>query len=398
MRSALVVLAILMLGASVAFSSPEIGQTEFGGDFWFRYHRDQTDEATQQSTFSVERGYFGVGHAWSPQVNGQMTINFFSSSDGFDYTGWDFELRDAYLNLHYFIPGGKIRVGLQKNYFGTVHDWKYMTLRRSLADAVGVVKERDYGIAFLGMIPNGLGEWTIGVMNGEGFSSGLSPAYADKQPGVMANLRIMPMMETMINLSFLRDKRYVYPWLTTTYDNSIGYEDRTAFSFTGKVGRGPFSLMGEYLQYDYPIPDPDNPDNEAVNVTGTGFMIFPTFRLTPKLDLVGRYDSWDPDTDSDDGIWQAPYAGTLSSGFESVPQPWWLPTDYDQRYYFVKHSVYVVGFNYNITDRMEGEPGVLLQFNWQRIDPGEDIVNMEPLDQIDSFMVQVRWGWGGLDF
>ena len=202
----------------------------------------------------------------------------------------------------------------------------------------------------------------------------------------MANVRFTPVMQSVVGLSFLRDKRWVYGWDDTNYYNRLGYADVTAASALIRWGSGPFSVMGEYLYYDYPIPDRDDP-TEVMNVTGSGFSVFPMMR---------RYDLWDPDTDSDQSIW-SPSTGLLASGSTWVPHPWWVPSDYTASYYYVKHAVYVAGFNYNITERMKGAPGVIFQFNWQRMDPQEDLGETE-LDPVDSFIFQVRWGWGGLNF
>ena len=96
------------------------------------------------------------------------------------------------------------------------------------------------------------------------------------------------MRETVVGLSVLKDKRYVHPWDQSVFsrENSIAYEDRTAFSVMGRVGTGPFSLLGEYLYYDYPIPDRDDPANCSVNVKGTGFSVFPMLRVTEQFDIV----------------------------------------------------------------------------------------------------------------
>jgi hypothetical protein len=396
MKTGLLVVAVLVISCSTGLAAPQVGGTEFGGDFWFRYQMDRANETTGRSAFNVERGYLGLGYAWSDDVSGQMTLNVFTSPAGTVPSGWQFELRDAYVNIGSLMPWGKVRVGLQKDYFGTVYDWKYLTVRPSLADAEGVVAERDYGIAFMGPFGQGLGEWTLASMNGEGFDSGLNPPWADRQPDVMANVRFVPVMQTVVGLSFLADKRWVYGWDDVTYETRLAYRDRRAFSALAKVENGPLSLMGEYLYYDYPIPDRDNP-TQAVNVTGAGFSIFPVVRLSEKAQLVGRYDSWDPDTDSDKSIWMPSSPDLLASSLESTPTPWWLPAEYEASYYYVKHDVYVVGLNYNITERMKGAPGVIFQFNWQRMDPQEKIGEVE-LDPIDSFVLQVRWGWGGLNF
>ena len=420
MRQAIFVLAVSVVFVSTCFSAPETGSTQVGGDFWFRYHMDRTDESTQRSGFNVERGYIGLGYTWTPRVSGQMTVNVFSSRWGDGMTGWNVEMRDAYLNLAYIVPYGKIRVGLQKNYFGTVHDWKYLTIRQSLASAVGVVEERDYGIAFLGTIPDGMGEWSVGIMNGEGFSSDLNQGYYDRQPAVMATVRLMPLTETVIGFSALSDRRYVYEWYDTEFsrENRIGYSDRTAVSAMCRVAHGPFSLLGEYLYYDYPIPSRDDTaEQRTMSVKGTGFSVFPMVRLTEKLDVVGRYDMWDPDKDTDQSIgllqtWNVPAVPdeTPAYSYDQNPATWWFPGDYSSEYYNVSHNVYTVGFNYNLTDRMEGDPGVIVQVNWQRMDPQEDLEwyivqedetidkTAKVLDPVDSFIVQLRWGWGGLDF
>jgi hypothetical protein len=248
----------------------------------------------------------------------------------------------------------------------------------------------------MGPFGQGMGEWTLAFMNGEGFGSGLSPAWADKQPNVMANVRFTPFMQSVFGVSFLKDKRWVYDWDDITYQNRLDYADETAVSVVAKVGSGPFSLMGEYLYYDYPIPDREDPA-EVVNVTGSGFSVFPMMRLSEKFEIVGRYDLWDPDTDSDEAIWMPTSTGMLTSSTGWAPSPWWVPSDYDASYYYVKHNVYVFGFNYNITERMKGAPGVIFQFNWQRMDPQEEVGGVE-LDPVDSFIFQVRWGWGGLNF
>ena len=420
MKGAVLVLAVSVVLASTCFSAPETGRTEVGGNFWFRYHMDRIDESTQRSGFNVERGYIGLGHTWTPRVSGQMTVNVFSSRWGDGMAGWSVEMRDAYLNLAYLVPHGKIRVGLQKNYFGTVHDWKYLTVRQSLASAVGVVEERDYGIAFLGTVPEGMGEWSVGIMNGEGFSSDFNQGYADRQPALMATVRLMPLREMVVGLSALKDKRYVYEWYETEFspENRIGYGDRTAISAMGRLTHGPFSLLGEYLYYDYPIPNRDaTAEERSINVKGTGFSVFPMVRLTEKFEVVGRYDMWDPDKDTDQSIgllqtWYEPADGDIAAcTWDQNPTTWWFPGDYSSEYYNVSHNVYTVGFNYNLTDRMEGDPGVIVQVNWQRMDPQEDLEwyveqdddttiekTAKALDPVDSFIVQLRWGWGGLDF
>ena len=392
-----VVVAVLaaFLCFSTALASPEVGKTAWGGDFWFGYQMDRVDESTQQSAFGVHRGYIGLSYGWSPEVSGQMTINVFSSPRTL---GWTFELVDAYVDWMRFVPNGKMRIGLQKNYFASVYDWKDLTVRPSFAEAVGIVEERDYGIAFLGWIPNEMGEWGICLMNGEGYSSGFNPPYADKQPGVMLNVRLSPARQTTVGFSLLRDRRYVYPWPTQAdgvYESSIGYEPVTAFSFLAGYGSGPFTVSGEYLYYDYYISDRDNPD-EPLNVKGAGFTIFPRVRVSEKLEVVGRYDSWDPDKDCSDPIWDDPTWGTADYENPHAPGMWWLPRRYAPEYYYVKHDVYVVGFNYNITERKEGKEGVILQFNWQRLDPKEQYANVT-LDPVDSFVFQVKWGWGDLD-
>jgi hypothetical protein len=247
----------------------------------------------------------------------------------------------------------------------------------------------------MGAISQDMGEWALGIMNGEGYTSGPSPQYATNTPAFIANLRLMPVTEATVGVSFLWDERNVYTWENAAYTDEelLGKKSRTAISAMARYGRGFFNVLGEYLYYDHPIPDRDNPQTGTQNVKAMAFTVFPVVRLTQQLDLVGRYDYWDPDSDSDKSIWNAPGDWT-----GATPSPWWVPREYAPGYYYVKHNVYALGFNYNITERMKGDPGVILQVNWQRMSPSEDLGEQGNLDDTDYFTAQLRWGWGGLEY
>ena len=103
---------------------------------------------------------------------------------------------------------------------------------------------------------------------------------------------------------------------------------------------GPVDIWGEYLMVTMD------------ETTGSGLMAMPTFILTDRIQLIARYDMWDPNGDvEDDG-----------------------------------HSRMIAGANYFISKNAKGAPETQLQVNWERTTP-----EAEDLEPIDQFMIQLRW-------
>lgn len=294
---------------------------------WNRYTAELVDGEFTESVFSLERGYFRIEPTLSDKVKGRFNVDFFSDEDGFDGAG--LKLKYAYLDLHEVlpIPESKISVGLIKHYFGTIYDWEYLSIQKALGDKEKVASSTDYGLALYGYLPGGFGEYAVSLLNGEGYKK--TGADVDKKPEIAANLRIIPIPGLTIGGSVLYES-----------DES----KRMAYTGVGHYAKGPFELWGEYLVSD------------MNDVTGNGFMIMPILKLKGMtgidIDLLGRFDMWDGNTDIEDN----------------------------------GHTNITAGVNWNLIRNEKGAPMVFLQIQGERT-----MFEDEAALDIDQLMVQLQW-------
>lgn len=354
---------------SVIFSVVPViaGQTQFEAYNWMRYtmelEKENDDYATQESQWALKRGYLRWKHKFTDRIDTRVNIDLFSSDDGrvdrvettkitdIDSTehtvikkvklkknGADIKLKYAYVKLGYLIPQGDITVGLQKFYFGTIYEWKYMTIEKSLEDAEKVCASADYGVSLGGYLPQGYGTWRLQAVNGEGYKH--TGGDVNTEPAYVADLRFIPIPGLTLGGSAL-------------YENtgSKPFKKRQWFSISPSFTSGPIDIWVNFLTGE--TGDKDKPTKKQ------GYMIFPSVKLTPNFEVLARYDHWDPDTDKDDD----------------------------------GHNRYIAGFNYHLCKREKGKPGVMVQVNWQVKKKEAGGSEME-----HKFMAQLRWEWASPKF
>ena len=280
-----------------------------------------------ESVFSLERGYFRIEPKFNDKVKGRFNVDFFSDEDGLDGAG--LKLKYAYLDFSEVlpIPESKISVGLIKHYFGTIYDWEYLSIQKALEDKEKVASSTDYGLALYGYLPGGFGEYAVSLLNGEGYKK--TGADVDKEPEIAANLRVIPIPGLTVGVSVLYER-----------DES----DRLAYAGVAHFSKGAFELWGEYLASD------------MNDVTGSGFMVMPILKLKGMtgidIDLLGRFDMWDGDTDIDDN----------------------------------GHMNITAGVNWNLIRNEKGSPMVFLQIQGERT-----MFEDETALDIDQLMLQLQW-------
>jgi hypothetical protein len=294
---------------------------------WNRYTAELVDGELGESVFSLERGYFRIEPKFNDKVKGRFNVDFFSDEDGLDGAG--LKLKYAYLDFSEVlpIPESKISVGLIKHYFGTIYDWEYLSIQKALEDKEKVASSTDYGLALYGYLPGGFGEYAVSLLNGEGYKK--TGADVDKEPEIAANLRVIPIPGLTVGVSVLYES-----------DES----DRLAYAGVAHFSKGAFELWGEYLASD------------MNDVTGSGFMVMPILKLKGMtgidIDLLGRFDMWDGDTDIDDN----------------------------------GHMNITAGVNWNLIRNEKGSPMVFLQIQGERT-----MFEDETALDIDQLMLQLQW-------
>jgi len=334
-----VLIGIVINAVVVLFVSSAIGaQTQFYGENWFRYSQVLLDSETQASQFGIERIYLRYNHVHTDNLDSRITLEFFSSDSENDANGAGLKLKDAYVNFKGIIPEGEITVGLQKQYFGRVYDWEYWPIEKAMGEKYKVIHgSRDYGVSVGGYLPQGYGTWRLEAINGEGYKK--VGDMINTELAYVADLRVIPMVGLTVGGSAIMENTGNGP-----------YERRLYYTGLGRYARGPIDVWAQYLGGEQ--GDPDDPTSQM------GYMIFPTFHLGSLLDvdleLLGRFDYWDPDTDQDD----------------------------DGSY------MYLGGFNYYFSRQEKGTPGVMLQVAFVRKQPEHE--DAEPTDKV---MLQLRWEW-----
>jgi hypothetical protein len=303
------------------------GETKVSMVLWNRYTADLTDGEINESAFSLERGYFRIEPAFTDKIKGRFNIDLFSDEDGLDGAG--LKLKYAYLDFSEVlpIPESKISAGLIKHYFGTIYDWEYLSIEKSLEDKEKVASSTDYGLALYGYLPGGYGEYAVSLLNGEGYKK--TGGDLDKEPEIAANLRVIPMPGFTVGGSVL-------------YENDES--ERLAYAGVAHFAKGPFDLWGEYLVSD------------MNDVTANGFMVMPILKLKGltgiDVDLLGRFDMWDGNTDvEDDG-----------------------------------RMTITAGVNWNLVRNDKGSPTVFFQFQGERTMFEDDV-----LVDVDKLMAQLQW-------
>lgn len=302
-------------------------ETKVSMTLWNRYTAELVDGDFTGSVFSLERGYLRIEPTLSDKVKGRFNIDFFSDEDGLDGAG--LKLKYAYLDFSEVlpIPENKISVGLIKHYFGTIYDWEYLSIQKALEDKEKVASSTDYGLALYGYLPGGFGEYAVSLLNGEGYKK--TGADVDKEPEIAANLRVIAIPGLTVGGSVLYES-----------DES----ERLAYAGIAHFSKGAFELWGEYLVSD------------MNDITGSGFMVMPILKLKGMtgidIDLLGRFDMWDGNTDIDDN----------------------------------GHTNITAGVNWNLIRNEKGSPMVFMQIQGERT-----MFEDETAADIDQLMVQLQW-------
>ncbi len=327
-------LVIFML--TIVATTMMAGDTKISMKLWNRYTAGYKDGEFTKSEFALKRGYLRLEPTFSDKIKGRFNVDFFSDDDALDGAG--IKLKYAYVDFKNYLPlpEHKISVGLIKNYFGTVYDWNYTTIEKALEDKEHVLASADYGIALYGYIPAGYGEYTISVTNGESYKR--TGSDINVNPEYKGNVRVIVIPGVTLGGSILYEN--VAP------DSSSEAMDNLAYAGVGHFAFGPVELWAEYLT------------NDCEDLTSAGFMAMTIFSLNDitglDVDIIGRFDSWDLNTEIDDDA----------------------------------HSTAIAGLNWNIIRDAKNNPQVFIQFNWQRT-----MFENDAIDPVDTYMAQLRWSF-----
>jgi hypothetical protein len=273
-------LSVLLLGL-VVFGYAE---APIYGYFWIRYTYENptTPEVEENANFfSVERGYIRWKTKTSP-VSFSGTVDITSKKNATASTDWQVRLKYAQADwtlpgIGEYLPDAKLMLGLQKVYFGIVDLWEYPVIEKNLDEAEKKMNSAELGVGFHSLLPGGYGEFSVQAFNGNGYSNIVE---VNTNKALVGNLSIVPIPGVMLKGSYWMAKQ-------PSGDTIITQVDQNRYTGLLQLKYGPVTVVGEYL------------GTKDGDVNGMGYMGFAEFALTKCVSILGRYDYYDSDTDTD---------------------------------------------------------------------------------------------------
>lgn len=385
-------------------------ETKVSGEMWGRWTMEQIKAKDANTKYvnkwsknyiSLERGYFGLETAFTPNTKGRFTVDIFSSDathqiidkttdtdhnlpvDSISYSYKNASIDGAGLKIKYAyvdfanlfpIPEMNLTVGCQKVYFGTIYDWNYNLIEKAPTDLYKVANSSDYGITLNGFIPNGMGEYALGVYNGEGYKK-VGISLADNTTlAYLGNVRFTPISGLTVGGSYMANSVGRKKTLDADALNA-SYEKDNLMDGLLRLNYGPVDFWGEYISKDMKFP---NVSDGSKDWKAKGFMIFPTISLkqiAKSMDIeiadfqfLARYDSWD------------------ESDNPTVAKQWKLNTT-------------TIGVNYNFMHDASSVPAMQLQLDYTKktYDPDKSASSYDDKVMDSSLiLLQLKWRFSSL--
>lgn len=230
----------------------------------------------------------------------------------------------------------KLRVGIQKNYFGTVELWEYPLIEKEINDLRKVISSADLGIAILGELPEGYGSYELAMHNGKGYKH--MEDNVEKQWS--ASLMVIPLTGLSMRYSYMLNNPSAHGTAEKTKRAQAAFVQYKTNIFI------PFELLGEYVVVTDPAAGGSGKSGCSV-----GYMLFAKFDLVEWMNICVRYDNWNPDTyKTNDEL-----------------------------------NLYIAGINLRINENN------LLQLNYQLEQP--QFGDYAPTKHKNTWMAQLKWSW-----
>jgi hypothetical protein len=286
-----------------------------GGELFLDYkYAFPSNSQEEASLFEVTRGYLTLKSELADRILGRITYEVYQAKDR-EIEVWDgtqlvtvtsysedntlIRLKYAYLEYNNQGIYSKFKFGLHQTEWIEVANktWKHRYVAKTLLDYWGVETSADYGISWYGDLPTKYFRPVVQALNGSG--------YSKKEENKLKDL------ESLIYIYPLPDKEmFAGSWIGGGY--YYGFPNKAVmkassskedfFLLGGSLDyRDWFTLTAEYFGGQYNENTDLGDDTES-----SGFSVYGDLRFTSlegsarKMVLIGRYDSYDPDTGVED--------------------------------------------------------------------------------------------------
>ena len=297
---------------STLFLAPQVRtQGKFSGymfgDYYYNIQRDSSfgslgntaAESGPKSyqAFQFRRIYFTYDNTISEKFSSRFRLEADQVARTSDSKISVF-VKEAYLKWKGIFNGSDFFFGIHPTpAFGVSEDaWGYRSLEKTIMDLRGIVPSRDLGVALKGKFDEDA-RFNYWVMVGN--NSGNRPE-TDKYKRFYLLFHVKPVegMQFTVYGDYADRGNITDPYSTSTPKQSVSNGSFTTGAFVGYEQAGVFSVGIEgFLQVRQ-----NGFNNTAAgsldDLKGSGVSLFGSVSVQSDLDIVGRYDFYDPNTDS----------------------------------------------------------------------------------------------------
>jgi hypothetical protein len=308
-----ILLALVVFGVGIVPAQGKFSGYMFG-DYFYNVARDTSFRSGGQKSaavggqkdlqaFQLRRVYF----TYDNDISDKFTSRFRLEADGSALTSNSkitTFVKDAYLKWKNIFAGSDLTFGLQPTsaYEISENAWGYRSIEKTIMDLRGIVPSRELGISLRGKLAENLANYWVTLSNNSTSSSVVNGTVADndKFKRYSLHVQVMPTKELQFTVygSLLARRSIDDPKSTTNPPATVGNNTTNLALFVGYNQKNTFNVgvEGFLSSTANGIPNSDTTGLAAANALG--FTLFGTANLTPDLVVIGRYDYFDPNTDS----------------------------------------------------------------------------------------------------
>jgi hypothetical protein len=328
-RIVILLCTLATLGVSLAGAQGKFSGLVFG-DYFYNVAKDTGFSRLSRTVvpgnkdfqaFQIRRIYFTYDNDMSDKFTARFRLegNMLATENGSSATASRLSgsslsqlfIKDAYLKWKNVFAGSDLIFGVQPTTAYEISEgvWGYRSLEKTIMDLRGIIPSRDLGLALRGKFDDGgMFMYWFMVANNSGQDDAVN-----RYKRVSLNLQVKPVKNVIVTLDgdYRTADKINDPASTTapkaTLPNNVmvfalfaAYNDPTSLTlgaefFVQSVQNGladPADLTGKTLK----------------TLQAFGLSVFGTYWFTPEIGLIGRYDIYNPNTES--GF---PMAGSVSA-------------------------------------------------------------------------------------
>ena len=272
-------------------------QGSFSGMTYFDYTYDLTKDAANDNGFALKRVYFtyqqelseGISYKFQTDVGQLEVIDWndnYAQTDGTKKTQYVVYLKNAKIDWNSSI--GKITLGLQgMNIFNVIEKtWGFRFLEKSAMDKYGFSSSADMGIGYSGKLTGNNLHYSFMYTNGSGYKKTENDQYKKLSTQLVYGQKNLTKKDGLnLGASFT-----IEPYDYEDENNNTTTKNKTLMAFYGGFSGYGLRIGGEFDSYQ----------DEGTNINEQIMAGYINYKLSNKINVLGRVDIYDPWTESVD--------------------------------------------------------------------------------------------------